>query len=274
MYEVFCLNGEMLVNEMDIAVYEIVSCCEDITLSKKWKRLVHNTKDCFYIMLGLDGSTVFTIDGTEYEIEKNDVFFIPENTEYKGRCNIVPARNMEIIFKGKNICGFDKPIKLSPKKWEKYEELFFSAYEKYFLGEIGYKTHLKSLVYSVLNKVTKELVEEKGEERSYRKIKNSILYIRENYASYDMSIEKAAAKSHMSEVHFRRLFRDVFGVSPITYITDIRIKKAKELLKHTEYRIGDIALKVGMYDEIYFSKFFKKHTGMTPNEYRKNSAEE
>lgn len=267
------MNNEMLLNEMDITVYEVVSCYEDITLSKKWNVNEHCTMDCFYLMLGIEGSTVFTIDKKEYEIEKNDVFLIPANTVYRGRCNEVPARNMEILFKGSNICGFDKPVKLTPRKWEKYEEIFFSARDIYLLAEAGYKTELKAMVYLIINKIIKELVLKKGDERSYRKIKDSILYIHENYEDAEMSIEKAAAQSHMSVVHFRRLFKEVLGVSPLSYVTDIRIRKAKELLLHTEYPVGQISGMVGIYDEIYFSKFFKKHTGKTPVEYRKTKEE-
>ena len=85
-----------------------------------------------------------------------------------------------------------------------------------------------------------------------------------------MNIADSVAASNMSEVHFRRVFEDVFGTSPLAYVTQLRIKKAQELLIHTDYSVGQIAGMVGVYDEVYFSKFFRKHTGQTPNQFRKN----
>lgn len=264
------MGSEMLLNESDIIINEISSCFEDTSLYLKWRQRTHCTGKSCYLMLGIAGSTVFTVDGIKYSVGKSDIMFFPENTVYNGECLEVPARIIVIAFSGRNVSGFDKPFLLSPKRWDGYEQIFFDMKEKYFIGEYGCKTELKAMLYTLISKIIKERMLGESDERSYRRIKESIIYIHENYYDTEMSIARAAELSGMSEVHFRRLFRDVFKKSPLKYITEIRIKKAKELLAHTQYQVGEISGMVGIYDEVYFSKFFKRHTGKTPNEYRKH----
>ncbi len=268
-YEVNDVTGDLIIQENDITVRKINNCFEDTSLFLKWKKRTHTTGENCFLLMGLSGTTIYTVNGKEYVIEKNDIAFFPENTIYQGACREVPARTAIIVFEGENISGFDEPFMFSPKKWESYESYFFNMLEKYIIADFGYKTELKAILYTLINKITKERMLSGESERNYRKIKNSILYIHENYTDVEMSIAKAADASGLSEVHFRRLFKEVFKISPLNYVTQIRIKKAKELLIHTEYQVGEIAGMVGIFDEVYFSKFFKKHTGKTPNEYRK-----
>jgi AraC-like DNA-binding protein len=71
----------------------------------------------------------------------------------------------------------------------------------------------------------------------------------------------------MSTVYFRELFHKVYGVSPMNYIQNLRIRRAKEMLRSDYSSITDIAFALG-YNNIYeFSKAFKKHTGVPPTKY-------
>lgn len=80
----------------------------------------------------------------------------------------------------------------------------------------------------------------------------------------------------MSELHqglsrnyFCYLFKKETGQNLWAYLTDNRLAKAKELLRTTQDKTYAIAYQVGYDNPSYFSKLFKKGTGMTPNEYRK-----
>lgn len=264
------MKGEMLVKEWDICITEVTNCHEDITLSHKWKQPHRSTEDNCYLMLGLEGATTFATQKGTYSIGKADILFLPEGTEYVGSCTEVPARCTMIRFKADRKVGFQEPFLISPDRIDRYQELFFEMQSKFFIGEYGHKTELKALLYKLLHRVVRDLLMEDTAELGYRKIKASIVYIHENYTRADMHIADAAAVSNMSEVHFRRVFKDVFGTSPLAYVTQLRMKKAQELLIHTDYPVGQIAGMVGVYDEVYFSKFFRRHTGQSPNQFRKN----
>ena len=71
----------------------------------------------------------------------------------------------------------------------------------------------------------------------------------------------------MSNVYFRKMFTAVYGTSPIAYTRDLRIRKAKEMLRGDYSSISDIAFSLG-YPSLYdFFRDFKKHTGVPPSKY-------
>lgn len=68
--------------------------------------------------------------------------------------------------------------------------------------------------------------------------------------------------------HLIKLFKDVYGTTPLKYISSIRIEKAKDLLINTNASITDIAMQTGFQTIHYFSHAFKQHTGMSPIDFR------
>lgn len=88
----------------------------------------------------------------------------------------------------------------------------------------------------------------------------------------EITIEQLAATAGLSRFHFMRLFKEKFGKGVIEYVTELRLTKAKELMRELPNgSIRDIAFQVGYKNEIYFSNMFKKHMGMAPAVYLKNS---
>ena len=96
----------------------------------------------------------------------------------------------------------------------------------------------------------------------------AIKYIQFNYSS-DISVDDIANAVGISRSHLYRVFVSNLGQSPIDYLTEYRINEACELIKNTNLSISQIAVSVGFFDQFYFSRVFKKHTGMSPREYRK-----
>lgn len=92
--------------------------------------------------------------------------------------------------------------------------------------------------------------------------------IKYNYNS-DLCVNAIAKSLFLDSAYFSRLFRKEVGISPKKYILNLRLNKAKELLKKSEYSIKEIALTTGFKDPLYFSKIFKDKTGVPPGEYKK-----
>lgn len=98
-------------------------------------------------------------------------------------------------------------------------------------------------------------------------IRRAMLYISKNYSS-NITLENVATHVHLNPAYFSSLFKQAAGSSFKEYLNMIRIEEGKRLLSNTDYSIIDIAIAVGFEDQSYFSKVFKKYTGLTPKQYR------
>ena len=98
-------------------------------------------------------------------------------------------------------------------------------------------------------------------------IKEAIKYIEGHY--YESITSKDVAEYvGLSSSYFSALFRQAVGSNPSDFIIDFRLRKAKQLLKESNYRIYEIAEMVGYENNFYFNRLFKKVVGCTPKEYR------
>ena len=79
---------------------------------------------------------------------------------------------------------------------------------------------------------------------------------------------KVANHVHLNPTYFSTLFKQSTGSSFKEYLNMVRIEESKRLLANTDYSIIDISLATGFEDQSYFSKVFKKFTGLTPKQYR------
>lgn len=98
-------------------------------------------------------------------------------------------------------------------------------------------------------------------------VKKAVRYMKFNYAM-DIGIEQAAEYAQVSRATLYRAFMETKGISPIAYLTEIRINNAVRLLESTSLPISAVARSAGFEDPLYFSRVFKKHKGISPAEYK------
>ncbi len=102
-------------------------------------------------------------------------------------------------------------------------------------------------------------------------LRKAIDYIQEHY-NEQVTLNEVADNIYVSTFYISRMFKRELGKSFVDYLNDVRIEKSKELLKDVKYKTYEVAEIVGIPDPHYFSKLFKKHSGMTPSEYRETLA--
>ena len=85
-----------------------------------------------------------------------------------------------------------------------------------------------------------------------------------------ISLEDMAAQCCMSPGRFSHVFRQCVGIPPHAYLSTLRLEKAKELLLYTPDSLNEIAHQIGMPDPNYFSRFFKRATGLSPSAFRRS----
>lgn len=94
-------------------------------------------------------------------------------------------------------------------------------------------------------------------------------YLKENYTQ-TIGLDEIAGKFHISPAYLSSLFSKNTGVTLFEYIINMRMEKAKELLRTTNNKISDICQQVGYENQRYFNQVFKKNIGTTPGNYREN----
>lgn len=95
----------------------------------------------------------------------------------------------------------------------------------------------------------------------------------ENYYHEDIFLELVADRMHITTSYLSTYFKGKTGVNFKDYLTNLRMAKAKELLLETDLKIQDIAMRVGYQNRNPFIRMFRKHTGVSPRDYRKQSLE-
>jgi two-component system response regulator YesN len=103
-------------------------------------------------------------------------------------------------------------------------------------------------------------------------ISNAIKYIHQHFTD-NVTLNDVANNINMSPSYFSNLFKKETNVNFVEYLNTFRVEKAKRMLQNTDLKAYEIAEKVGFSENTYFCKVFKKITGMSPNEFRKNNAQ-
>jgi two-component system response regulator YesN len=102
---------------------------------------------------------------------------------------------------------------------------------------------------------------------SARIIEKATEYIRENYCR-NIRMDEVARAVSLSPPYFSRLFKKEMDATFLDYLTQLRLDKAKQLLRDQSITIGEVARAVGYGEACYFSRVFKKHERLSPREYR------
>ena len=126
---------------------------------------------------------------------------------------------------------------------------------------------LEKIIGSILRKGIR-LREERSKGRNQSVIRTALQYMEENFTDDSLTLNRVAGVANVSATHFSALFSQKMGQTFIEYLTQLRMSRAKEQLRCTDMRSGEIALEVGYKDPHYFSFLFKKTQGCTPSEYR------
>jgi YesN/AraC family two-component response regulator len=97
-------------------------------------------------------------------------------------------------------------------------------------------------------------------------ISDTLSFIDSNIAE-EIDFNELAKNNGFTPNHFRKLFKDFTGLTPVDYINRMRVIKACYYLQYTDFSIGEIAGMVGIFDANYFTRLFKNLIGSTPKQY-------
>lgn len=203
---------------------------------------------------------VYTQDGHEYVSSPESVIFLVKGTSYHTECfqdgtdylvdfNSTGLGDKLFNMKTTNSAGFIKEIR-----------------HMILPGESSAVVYSKlAAFYTILTSLTAENSGIKSP--AILSIAPSLDYIRDNFTRPGLTLAEIAAPSKISVAYFRQLFAQVYGISPIRYVNDLRIARAKQLLAERRLNISEIAADCGWANVYCFSGYFRKSTGYSPTEY-------
>jgi AraC-like DNA-binding protein len=197
-----------------------------------------------------DGISLFANNRSIFKVKATEI----DITNFRRLLEINPGRG---INRSDNPRVYEKNI-----FYREYEELNNRQSMSAFMETHGILLQLVSRF------LTPELFKHKETGLVPAKILNAINYIQLNLHR-DLSVTYLAKRANLHTDYFSRLFYQYTGERPVRYIHEKRIERAQYLMVTTQMTSSEIATQTGFENVFYFSKVFKKVTGMSPGHYRK-----
>ncbi len=140
-------------------------------------------------------------------------------------------------------------------------ELWSSLFKEFIINDEYFNDVTKGILFQIFTSFKRAADKEKD-------FLNSIMYIHSNL-NKQLKISELSKIEKISESAYRKEFKCFTGMSPLEYIIGQRIDNSKSLLETTNLSVFEISQRYGFRDVYYFSKLFKKKTGLSPAMYRK-----
>lgn len=175
----------------------------------------------------------------------------------------------EAMAIGKLLCLNDKPVLA---QLPEAGRIISSIAREVQQCELAYLARVRHLTDELLILITRQLSRQQHPARDFPKMFMKLEEELRKDLSHQWTVEEMAAIAGMGTTLFNERVKNYTGFTPINYLINIRISAATKLLKKPEVRITDIALDTGFYSSQHFSTTFKKLTGYTPKEFRKNNS--
>ncbi len=277
---------EILVKGLELkntlSVDEIVSVYKlEFGTGRKKIGDVHDYPEILYILKGM---AHILVDGKPHTLHAGSMFMYAPNAYHTGDKNSV-ANVLIISFKSdskKLKHHYNKVIELDSKMQKAFLDILDSSLSSfcYKYSQKGKRTlvakegvapyeievikkKLEIFLLSIESRIkNKQIVNSKYQDELMAVIDTMNENISEN-----LTLSEIAMLNAMSQSKLKLLFRRQLDTSPLVYFQQLKIEEAKKLLHNTDITITEISEKLGFNSIHYFSRFFKKHMGISPREY-------
>ena len=217
-----------------------------------------------------EGRTHYDFGEYTIDVKPGDIIFLPKGTHYS--MDILTDKYVVIFVNFDLAIPEDITLKAEafPAAGGKgTENLFQKILTTWQMRSDIVRTECFGILYSIYTDFLRATWAGYLPSFKRSRMEKAIGYINEHLHDVSLNIPEIAKSLQMSDGHFRRQFKEVYGASPVQYINMRRISLIKEDLRYAVLSITQIAEKYGFSDIYYFSHMFKKEVGCSPGEYRK-----
>ena len=227
---------------------------------------IHKNRKSHGLAIFLGGERIFYFEHKKMNVKGNTIVYFPKGSNYIIKEKI-PFDCYAINFEMPDGALFE-PFSFKIKNANIYLDSFMQAQRQQARKVMGYDSKIKSELYNIIYNLQTEY---HTPYTNSKIIDPAINYIHSNYCKENISIGHLSSLCGISTVHLRNTFIKLFAQSPIKYINNLKMTRAKELLDSQFYTVSEVCFLSGYNNESYFSREFKKHLGISPSEYAKAS---
>lgn len=230
------------------------------------KSFAHGRRDIFQLGLKMSGTADITYNNQKYLFCADSVLYLPKETS--------PCIDYEtlILEQGVSLCiFFDAVGKLPPtpiltQNINSHIRGLFCELHTFYNQNNKDLFACMSVFFNILSSLEKTSKPTLSKTIDFD---NIISYMQNHISDTYIDFDMLAKENRISIDHFRHMFKKTYNVSPLQYFHNMKIDYIKTLMHNGKYSVNEIAVLSGFHDLNYFSRFFKKHMGMSPVQYRK-----
>lgn len=241
-----------------------------------------NRRAAYLIHVILHGTGALTIGDTQYALHEGDAFMLrPKEEAWYEADYLQPWTYMWVGFRGMKAeecvvnSGFGKGNHvvhdIHYSGLQTYISEMLKAYELSYSNSLRRCAYLQMFFADLIDQFTEHVPQIAKVENTpgAEQVKRLMTYLADNYKS-PVKIGELADEMGNNRSYLSNNFKRIMGCSPREYLIEIRMEKAKSLLKKTNYSVSQVAAEVGYTDPLAFSRMFKQRVGESPKMYREN----
>lgn len=161
-------------------------------------------------------------------------------------------------------------VRLDDAEQAQIEDVFQRMQAEFFNRPKGYANILRACLIEMLTRIFRATERgESGMRPRHRMMEQALHFLKDHFSDEHLTVAEVAMRTFLSRSYFSRLFRECTGMSFSDYLQQLRLNEACRLLATTDRKIADILGDIGLRDRKHFNEVFRRHTGMTPGEWRK-----
>lgn len=253
----FSSVNDLTVTDIEIAVFVPAGAGDAIHKNRRFHGLVLNDSASHKYYHFQNGQVLETPPGA--------LFYLPQGSSYKVEA-ICPGGCYAINF------YLDKPIHTKPfsinlRDTSALLRLFKASCDAWEKKKPLCRLEIMKNLYSVIHIMANESLRSYTPSAIHKKLLPAEEKIKKSFTDPDLSVYELAELCGVSAAYFRKIFSKVHQQSPKDYICSLRIDKAKAMLAGG-FSVSDTAFACGYTDPCYFSREFKRKTGIPPSEYK------
>lgn len=216
----------------------------------------------------LSGRILYKYPNNSFYCESETPFvYLPKGDAYE----VYPLEDSSLLvvnFDSTNTVTHVDAFSAAYQNASKIKDCLYSMINSSLQQRLGYKAEMFSLLYKVIFLIQQNDISNYLPLSRINKLEPALAYIDEHFLDSEIRVSELVDLCGISEKYFTTLFTCFYKASAKQYILNRKLEYAKSCLALTGDSVSEISEKCGFSSLYYFSKLFKKRTGMTPTEYR------